>query len=77
MSQSVERSKRDKRLGLSFTQEEFDNLSRLAKNADKPTSVFAHEILTKYLDEHKDFIELIKKAEAAYQQSLRSNKDET
>lgn len=67
-----EKDRRTNRLMVSLTDAENFQLTRLAKVVNKPTAVVVREILTDYLDVHKDEIDEADRAADAYHASLKN-----
>lgn len=67
-----EKDLRNRRLMVSLTDAEKFQLTRLAKVVKKPIAVVVREILTDYLDVHKDEIDEADRAADAYYTSLKN-----
>lgn len=70
MPKLIDQSKKDKRLGLAFNAEQFENLNTLATIERLPLAVLARKIIVEYLDARAGVIQEARKADADYQNSL-------
>ena len=71
MTKSIDKPAKEKRLGFALTAAEFDDFAQLAKIEGVQPAVLVRRIVFDYLDARADLIAEARRAEAAYQESLK------